>query len=236
MSNPYWQRTTSLIGQPAQEQLARARIAVFGIGGVGSFAVEALARSGVGHFSLIDHDLIEPSNLNRQIHALHSTIGQAKVTAMKERILQINPQALVETHQVFFSKAEFSHLLDENLDYVIDAIDSIGPKIELIALAKAKGIRLISSLGAGNKLDPAQFKIGDIFETSVCPFSRIIRQKLRKLNITDLKVVYSLEKPLSAQTQEQLGPNRSPGSIAAVPAVAGLILANTVILDLIAGT
>ncbi len=239
-------RTERLLGPDAMEKLRRSRVAVFGIGGVGGYAVEALARTGVGALDLVDHDTVSPSNLNRQMIATHKTIGRLKVEVAEERIRQINPECQVKTWKVFYLP-ETAGLFDfRQYDYVVDAIDTVTGKLMLIEAAKAVGTPIISAMGAGNKLDPTAFRVADIYETSVCPLARVMRSACRKRGITDLKVVYSTEPPLhplpSAETMFPKeadcvlppAPRRDvPGSISFVPAAAGLVLAGTVIQDLI---
>ncbi|MGE5396301.1 MAG: ThiF family adenylyltransferase [Chitinophagales bacterium] len=237
-------RTELLIGKEALEKLRRTKVAVFGIGGVGTFVVEGLARAGVGRLVLIDHDVVCLTNLNRQIHATHKTIGLPKVEVMKERILDINPQAEVETHQTFYTPDGGDDLIRTDYDYIVDAIDNVAGKIDLAVRATEKGIPIISSMGAGNKLDPSQFRIADIYETSVCPLARVMRRELRKRGITSLKVVYSTEppvKPLDSEEhiEDEVEPDscaarkQTPGSISFVPSVAGLLIAGEVIRDII---
>lgn len=236
-------RTELLLGKEAVDKLACCKVAVFGIGGVGSYAVEAIARCGVGQLVLVDNDLISITNINRQIHATHSTVGQPKVAVMKKRILDINPQAWVETHQTFYSEEGKDQLLKPDLNYIIDAIDSVKSKIELVVNATHLNIPIISSMGAGNKLDPGRFEIADIYQTSVCPLARVMRRELRKLDIPSLKVVYSKETPVQAMPVEETDYDsgctepsslkRSPGSISFVPPAAGLLIASQVIKDLL---
>lgn len=226
--NDTFQRTKLLLGEENFSKLTAATVAVFGIGGVGSFTVEALARSGIGHLILIDKDNIDATNINRQIHALNSTVGKSKVEVMRERIHDINPAAQVDTIQKFF-------LPDENVedfficryDYVVDAIDTLTAKIFLIEQCNLRGIKIISCMGAGNKLDATRFKVGDIFQTSVDPVAKILRRELKLRGIKNLRVVWSDEKPLSVKNVI--------GSTAFVPSVAGLILAGEVVRDLIDG-
>ncbi len=228
-------RTETVLGKEALEHLKTARVAVFGIGGVGSYAAEALARSGVGSFILIDNDVVAPSNINRQIIALHSTLGQKKVDAMKERILDINPQARVETVPVFYTGETFPGLLDTTVSAVVDAIDSVSSKIDLITASQKLGIPIISSMGTGNKVDPSKLEIADIYETSVCPLARIMRRELKKRDVKSLPVVYSKEIPVRnfvSGAGDEPGENRkhlAPGSTAFVPSAAGLIMASWVV-------
>lgn len=231
-----WQaRTKLLLSDEQAERLETAHIAVFGIGGVGGYVVEALARSGIGHLTLIDHDTISVSNLNRQIIATRERIGEFKVNVMKERILSINPEAEVRIFHCFFlpgEPAEFFPL--SQYSYVVDAIDTVSAKIELAYLAQQEGFPLISSMGTGNKLDPSQFRVADIFETRVCPLAKVMRKELRARGIERLKVVYSEEELLTPRMQIREGTRRSvPGSISFVPAAAGLMIAGEVIKDLI---
>ena len=195
-------RTERLLGKENMEKLAAARVCIFGIGGVGGYVAEALARSGVGHLELVDNDVVCLSNLNRQIIATHQTLGQYKVDAMKERILSINPEAEVVTHRCFYlpeTQAQFDFTA---FDYVVDAIDTVAGKISLVLQAEASGTPIISSMGAGNKLDPAAFQVADIYQTSVCPLAKVMRKELKKRGVKKLKVVYSKELPLSPQSEE----------------------------------
>jgi len=220
-------RTETLIGKEALAKLSSSRVAIFGIGGVGGHVVEALARSGVGTLDLIDNDAVSLTNLNRQIIALHSTIGQNKVEVAKKRALDINPNINVNTYKTFFN-AEVSKEFDfSQYDYVIDAIDSVSGKIELVQKSIEANVPIISSMGAGNKLHPELFEISDIYKTSVCPLAKVMRQELKKRGIKKLKVVYSKELPHKNEGQ------RLPASISFVPSVAGLIIAGVVVRDLI---
>lgn len=222
-----FQRTKLLLGAENFDRLTAATVAVFGIGGVGSFTVEALARSGVGHLILIDKDNVDATNINRQIHALTSTVGKSKVEIMRERILQINPAAKVDTVQKFYLPDEpAENFFICEYDYVVDAIDTISAKISLAAECTRRKIPLISSMGAGNKLDPTRFKVTDIFKTSVDPVAKVMRKKLRELGVEKLKVVYSDEIPRKFDAEKIIG------SVAFVPSVAGLILAAEVVKDL----
>ena len=227
-------RTRMLLGDEALDQLGRARVAVFGIGGVGGHAVEALARSGVGALDLVDSDRVALSNLNRQIIATRDTLGMLKVEAAKTRVLSINPDCAVEIWPVFFLPETADRFDFTQYDYVIDAIDTVAGKLRLIEAAKAAGVPVISSMGAGNKLDATAFRVADISETSVCPLARIMRRELKKRGIDHVKVVFSTEPALvPAPTEEPTARRSTPGSTAFVPAVAGLILAGEVIKDLI---
>ena len=227
-------RTRMLLGDAAMDRLKAARVAVFGIGGVGGHAVEALVRSGVGALDLIDSDRVALSNLNRQIIATRDTLGMLKVEAAKTRVLSINPDCAVETWPVFFLPETADRFDFTQYDYVIDAIDTVAGKLRLIEAAKAAGVPVISSMGAGNKLDPTAFRVADISETSVCPLARVMRRELKKRGIDHVKVVFSTEPALvPAPTEEPTARRSTPGSTAFVPAVAGLILAGEVIKDLI---
>lgn len=231
-------RTERLIGKENIERLERARVAVFGIGGVGGHTVEALARSGVGSLDLIDSDRVCLSNLNRQIIATHKTLGRYKVEAARERILEINPQAEVRVYPVFYLPETAGQFDFTRYDYVVDAIDTVAGKLALAEAAQAAHVPVISSMGAGNKMDATAFQVADIWETSVCPLARVMRRELKKRGIRHLKVVYSQEKPQRehSQTECQGEPHsrQTPGSNAFVPSVAGLIIAGEVIKDLIA--
>lgn len=230
-------RTRLLIGENALARLAAARVAVFGVGGVGGYAVEALARSGVGALDLVDNDRFSLTNLNRQLHALHSTLGQYKVEAAAARVRDINPACRVTAYTVFFTP-ETQRLFDfSQYDYVVDAIDTVTGKLALVECARAAGVPIICSMGAGNKMDPSAFRVADIYQTSVCPLAKVMRQECRKRGIERLKVVYSQEPPLAPHPQageQEDSPRRAvPGSTAFVPSAAGLILAGEVIKDLI---
>lgn len=224
-------RTRLLIGTEGIEKLAKSKVAIFGIGGVGSFVCEGLARAGIGKFILIDNDTISISNLNRQIHATTKTIGEYKVNVMKQRILDINPKAKVDTYIEFYMPNSKEKILNHDIDYVVDAIDTVTAKIELIKNCDKLNIPIISSMGTGNKLDPTKFEITDINKTSVCPLAKVIRKELRTIGIKKLKVIYSKEKPLKITFKES--EKRVPGSISFVPSVAGLTIAGEVIKDLL---
>ncbi|MBQ6146134.1 MAG: tRNA threonylcarbamoyladenosine dehydratase, partial [Clostridia bacterium] len=213
--------------------LARARVAVFGVGGVGGYAVEALARSGIGALDLIDSDRVVLSNLNRQIIATRDTLGMLKVDAAKARVLSIDPDCQVRTYPIFYLPETADQFDFSQYDYVVDAIDTVAGKLQLIAAAKAAYVPVISAMGAGNKLDPTAFRVADIAETSVCPLARVMRRELKKRGIDHVKVVYSPEPALSpAPAAEDTGRRATPGSVAFVPAVAGLILAGEVVRDI----
>lgn len=244
-------RTEILLGTQALKNLEKATVAVFGIGGVGGYVTEALARSGVGNLELIDHDTVSVSNLNRQIVALHSTIGKYKVDVMKERILDINPKIRVTAHKCFYLPETAGKFDFSKYDYVIDCIDTVTGKLQLVEAAKAAKVPIICSMGAGNKLDPTAFEVADISKTSVCPLAKVMRRELKKRGIKGVKVVYSKEEPVESKLHSQkndgvsengltkdndgCGRRKSiPGSCAFVPSAAGLILAGEVIRELAA--
>ncbi|MCI8383404.1 MAG: tRNA threonylcarbamoyladenosine dehydratase [Clostridia bacterium] len=226
MEETWTSRTEQLIGKKAMEKLKKAKVVVFGIGGVGSFVVEGLVRAGLGHIVLVDQDIITISNLNRQIHATSKTLGKKKTEVMKQRILDINPELKVEIYEAQEIENE-EELIDPTLSYVVDAVDTVKTKLKLVEKANEKNIPIISCMGTGNKLDPAKFEITDIKNTSVCPLARVIRKELKKRNIEQLKVLYSKEIPKSIEKQTV------PGSIAFVPSVAGLMIAGEVIREII---
>ncbi len=237
-------RTGILLGDAAMKRLFKARVAVFGIGGVGGYVCEALARSGIGAFDLIDDDRVSPSNINRQIIATHDTVGRYKTEVMRERILSINPQADVQTYQCFFLPENAQQFSFAQYDYVVDAVDTVTAKIELVLKAKADKVPVISSMGAGNKLDAGAFRVADIYDTKVCPLARVMRRELKKRHVDSLKVVYSEEEPVrtaeeyvfQADSADAGGHKKRmvPGSVAFVPSVAGLMIAGEVVKDLIA--
>ncbi|NJP40804.1 tRNA threonylcarbamoyladenosine dehydratase [Oscillospiraceae bacterium HV4-5-C5C] len=225
-------RSARLLGSDSINRLAGAKVLIFGVGGVGSYVVEALARTGVGHLILVDPDQVCLSNLNRQLPALHSTIGQLKAEVMRQRILDINPAAEVKVAATFYLPGMAAQFLTADLDYVVDAIDTVSAKIDLAVEASQRRLRLISSMGAGNKLDPTKFRIADIYQTSYCPLARVMRRELRQRGVASLKVVYSAEPPCQPLADAE-GP-RVPGSLAYVPSVAGLMIASEVVRDLLA--
>ena len=233
-------RTELLIGEEAIKKLNNSKVAIFGIGGVGSFVVEGLVRAGIQNFILVDNDKIDLTNLNRQLIATHKTIGKYKVEVAKERILEINPNAKVEVYQEFFMP-ESKEILDETVDYIIDCVDTITAKIELVVRANKLNIPIISSMGTGNKLDQTKFEVSDIYETSICPLAKVMRRELRIRGVKKLKVVYSKEDPIKLEIEEHFEEEQSlneqkkqtPGSISYVPSVAGLIIAGEVIKDII---
>lgn len=228
-------RTQMLIGEEGIKKLTNSKIAIFGIGGVGSYVAEALARSGVGNFILVDNDKVTITNINRQIIATTKTIGQYKVDLMKQRILDINPEAEVETYKTFYMPDCKENILDNSIDYIVDAIDTVTAKIYLIEEAQRLNIPIISSMGTGNKLEPSKFEITDIYKTSVCPLAKVMRKELKQRNIKKLNVLYSKEEPVKIKrnSEEETTKKQVPGSIAFSPSVAGLIIASKVVKDLI---
>ena len=245
MTDPF-SRTRLLLGDDAMQILKSSSVAVFGVGGVGSYVAEALARSGVGTITLFDKDTVSVTNINRQLIALHSTVGREKTDVMKERILDINPVARVIVHPVFYGADNADEFDLSRYSYIVDAIDTVSSKLLLIERAQAAGVPIMSSMGAGNKLDPTAFEVADIYKTSVCPLAKVMRRELRARGVESLKVVYSREMPvphsreaeidcLSEEDGDQNVPvkRQVPGSVAFVPSVAGLILAGEVIKDLI---
>lgn len=241
-------RTEMLIGTEGLNKLKKSKIAVFGIGGVGTFIVEGLARSGVGSFVLVDDDDICLTNINRQIHANRESVGKAKIEVMKERVLKINPKAEVITYKELYNKESAERLLSDDYDYVVDAIDMVSSKLDLIERCTKRNIPIISSMGTGNKLNPTMLEVADVYETSVCPLARVMRKELRNRNIKELKVVYSKEKPIKPQQiggnckSDCICPNKErtcverrqiPGSVSFVPSVAGLIISSEIVKDII---
>lgn len=233
-------RTEMLFGKEKMNRLKNSKVAVFGIGGVGSFVVEALARGGIGRFILIDHDTISVSNINRQIHANTESVGKLKVEEMRKRILLINPDAIVKTSTEFFLTGS-EDIVDDDCDYIVDAIDTVTGKLEIIMRAHEKNIPIISSMGTGNKLDPTRLEVSDIYKTSICPLAKVMRKELKKRGIECLKVVYSKEEPMECllkekdleQTGEITSKRATPGSVSFVPSVAGLIIGGEVIKYLV---
>ena len=225
-------RTALLLGDEAIEKLKNSRVAVFGVGGVGGYVVEALARSGVGTLDLIDKDVVSESNINRQIIALHSTVGQLKTEAAAVRAKDINPEIIVHTHNVFYLPENAGDFDFTNYDYVVDAIDTVSGKIALIKECKRANVPVISCMGTGNKVDPTAFEVADISKTTVCPLARVMRRELKKQGIEHVKTVFSKEEPFRVDSMEENG-KIPPASISFVPSVAGLIIAGEVIKDLI---
>lgn len=242
-------RTELLIGKEGLDKLRNSKVIVFGVGGVGSFTVEALARAGVGTLILVDDDTVCLTNLNRQIHATYDTLGKVKVDVMKERILSINKKCNVITHQIFVTKENIPEIIDDDVDYVVDAIDTVSAKIALAEYCTSKGIKIISSMGTGNKFDPTQFKITDIYKTKVCPLAKVMRYELKRRGVKKLKVLYSEEIPTKPKTEDIVtcktgcvctggtkkcaAKRQIPGSISFVPPVAGMIIGGEVIKDII---
>lgn len=228
MKEEWKSRTELLIGKDNIQKLANSKVIVYGIGGVGSFVVEGLVRAGVENIILVDNDVISPSNLNRQIHATITNIGKLKVDCMKDRILSINPNVNVEIYIPQDIEEGEETLIDNVIDYVVDAVDTTTTKLKLIQRAKEKQVPIISCMGTGNKLDPTKFEIADIYKTSVCPLAKVMRKELKKRGIQDLKVLYSKEEPIKHDEE-----SRTPASISFVPSVAGMIIAGEVIKDII---
>jgi len=226
-----FERTSLVIGEDNVKKLNKSKVVVFGAGGVGSYVIEALARAGVGHLVIVDGDKVDETNINRQIIALHSTIGLPKVEVAKKRVMDINPNIEVQTREEFFL-SESEDFFDETIDYVVDAVDTITAKIEIIERAKKHNIPVISSMGTGNKLDPTRFEIADISKTSVCPLAKVMRKELAKRQIKDVKVLFSKEEPMKTSAFSETG-KPTPGSISFVPSCGGLIIAGEVIKDLI---
>ena len=230
-------RTEILIGKEGIAKLKDSKVAIFGIGGVGSYVVEALVRAGVGSFILVDNDTVSLTNLNRQLIATHSTIGEYKVDVAKARILDINPKAKVKTYKEFFMPDTKKKIISEDIDYVVDCIDTVTGKLEIIMQCKELNIPIISSMGTGNKLDPSKFEITDINKTSVCPLAKVMRKELKNRGIQKLKVIYSKEEPIkSAETpveKPKEGKRDVPGSISFVPSTVGLLIASEVVKDLL---
>ncbi len=246
-------RTELLIGKKSLDKLRHATVAVLGVGGVGSYAVEAFARCGIGHIVMVDDDLVCMTNINRQLHATHKTVGRPKVDVMKERILEINPKAKVETYQEFYLPQNSAGLIKKNYDYIVDALDTVTAKIDIVMRAKELDIPVISCMGSGKKLDPTRIEVADLFDTAVCPLCRVMRIELRKRGIDSLKVVYSREPLMEPFEVEDPVCNKScicpkggsirkctdrrdiPGTISFIPSVVGLVAASAVVRDLLAG-
>lgn len=233
--NSFFQRSELLLGKEGMYKLKNSTIAVFGVGGVGSFAVEGLVRTGIGRIILVDYDIIDITNINRQIHASQETIGRYKVDAMKDRILSINPYIDVITHKEKYNRENRDLLLFNDYDYVIDAVDLVSSKIDLIMECKRRGINIISSMGAGNKLNPTMFRVSDIYKTKICPLARVMRRELKRRGLEELKVVYSEEFPLLINMESENLRKAIPGSVSFVPSVAGFITASEVVKDIALG-
>ncbi|WP_297518703.1 tRNA threonylcarbamoyladenosine dehydratase [uncultured Clostridium sp.] len=246
MLNEQLVRTQLLIGEEGIEKLQNSKVIVFGVGGVGSFTTEALTRTGIGTIIIVDNDTVDISNLNRQIHATRETVDKIKVEVMRDRMLLINPECNVITKQVFLTADNMEEVIPDDIDYVVDAIDSVTSKLALAEYCYNKDIKIIASMGTGNKLDPSLFKVADIHKTSVCPLARVMRNELKKRRVKKLKVVYSEELPIKPQSPQvdaqkkvdgeditRLSKRQSPGSMSFVPGVAGMILASQVVKDLL---
>jgi len=235
MAGPEFQRMEMLVGKGAMEKLASSSVLLFGLGGVGSYVSEALARSGVGRLALVDNDTVGESNINRQLVALHSTLGKPKTEVAAKRARDINPSACVEAYDLFFTSENADMIDFEGFSYVVDAIDTVSSKLEIIERAVNAGVPVISSMGTGNKLDPTRLEVSDIGKTSVCPLAKVMRRELRRRGIDKLKVVYSREEPVKpcSKPGEEAQRRPVPGSTAFVPAAAGLIIAGEVVRDII---
>ncbi len=227
MKEKWNERTELLIGKENLKKIARASVIVYGIGGVGSFAIEGLIRAGIENITLIDNDSISPSNLNRQIHATVANIGKRKIDCMKERILSINPNANIKTYMPQDIEEGEETLINNTISYVVDAVDTVTTKLKLVEYAQKQNVPIISCMGTGNKLDPTKFEITDIYKTSVCPLAKVMRKELKKRGITHLKVLYSKEEPIKHDIE-----SRTPASISFVPSVAGMLIAGEVIKDI----
>ncbi|MDO5689397.1 MAG: tRNA threonylcarbamoyladenosine dehydratase [Tissierellia bacterium] len=230
MTARQYERAERLLGPGSIQKLKSKRVILFGVGGVGSFAAEALIRTGLGHLTLVDYDRVEETNLNRQIHATQDTIGQFKTLVMRERLLSIDADAEIHTMELFYQPENRQSFRLIDYDYVIDAIDSVPSKIDLLAYARRQGLPVISAMGAGNKLDPTRFQVTDLNDTRVCPLAKVVRKGMRDLGITGIKAVWSDEQPIMLPDRDVV---RSPGSVAYVPSVAGLVIASEVVKDLI---
>ncbi|EGT4598130.1 TPA: tRNA threonylcarbamoyladenosine dehydratase [Clostridioides difficile] len=233
MENNFTTRTSFLVGDDGIEKLNNSNIIVFGVGGVGSFTVEALARAGVGNITIVDFDDVDITNINRQIPALHSTVGRYKVDVMEERILDINPNINIKKIRSLYNKDTSDEILTERYDYVVDAIDMVSSKIHLIETCEKKGLKIISSMGMGNKLDPTKIVVTDIHKTSTCPLAKVMRKELRDRGIKKLKVVYSTEQPIELKKKVMNGRKVTPGSVSFVPSVGGLIIASVILNELL---
>ncbi len=233
MEKNFKMRTQLIVGEEGIEKLKNANVIVLGVGGVGSYAAEAIARAGVGNLTIVDFDDVDITNINRQIPALHSTVGKYKVEVMKERILDINPDINIRAVKELYNENTSENILNEEYDYVVDAIDMVSSKIHLIETCKAKGLQIISSMGMGNKLDPTKIEVTDIHKTTMCPLAKVMRKEMKDRRIKKLKVVYSTEKPQELKTRIMNGKKITPGSVSFVPSVGGLIIASVVINDLL---
>ncbi|MCC0683252.1 tRNA threonylcarbamoyladenosine dehydratase [Clostridioides sp. ZZV14-6345] len=233
MENNFTTRTSFLAGDDGIEKLNNSNVIVFGVGGVGSFTVEALVRAGVGNITIVDFDDVDITNINRQIPALHSTVGRYKVDVMEERILDINPNINIKKIRSLYNKDTSDEILTERYDYVVDAIDMVSSKIHLIETCEKKGLKVISSMGMGNKLDPTKIVVTDIHKTSTCPLAKVMRKELRDRGIKKLKVVYSTEQPIELKKKVMNGRKVTPGSVSFVPSVGGLVIASVIVNELL---
>lgn len=233
MQKDFTMRTSLLVGEDGIEKLKNSNVIIFGVGGVGSFAAEAIARAGVGNLTIVDFDEVDITNINRQLPALHSTVGKSKVEVMKDRILDINPNINLKAVKNLYNAETSDEILCEDYDYVVDAIDMVSSKIKLIETCNQKGLNIISSMGMGNKLDPTKIVVTDIHKTTMCPLAKVMRKELRDRKIKKLKVVYSTEQPVELKNKIMNGKKVTPGSISFVPSVGGLILASIVVNDLL---
>ena len=233
MQKDFTMRTSLLVGEDGIEKLKNSNVIIFGVGGVGSFAAEAIARAGVGNLTIVDFDEVDITNINRQLPALHSTVGKSKVEVMKDRILDINPNINLKAVKNLYNAETSDEILCEDYDYVVDAIDMVSSKIKLIETCNQNGLNIISSMGMGNKLDPTKIVVTDIHKTTMCPLAKVMRKELRDRKIKKLKVVYSTEQPVELKNKIMNGKKVTPGSISFVPSVGGLILASVVVNDLV---
>jgi len=228
-----YQRTEMLIGKNGIDKIKKAKVVIFGLGGVGSYVLEALARAGVENLVLVDKDVVDVTNINRQIIATHKTVGKDKVKIAKQRVLDINPNSNVEIYKEFFRPESDDKIINNTITYIVDCVDTVTAKIELAVRANKLKIPIISSMGTGNKLDPTRFEIADIYKTSVCPLAKVMRKELKDRGITNLKVVYSKEEPIKVESPKGIEKKSTPGSISFVPSVCGLIIASEVVRDIL---
>ena len=233
MEKDFKMRTGLIVGQEGLDKLKNANVIVFGVGGVGSFACEAIVRAGVGNITIVDFDDVDITNINRQIPALHSTVGKFKVDVMKDRLLDINPDLNIKTVKKMYSAETSDEIFTEDYDYVVDAIDMVTSKIKLIEVCNEKGFKIISSMGMGNKLDPTKIVVTDIYKTHTCPLAKVLRRELKNRRIKKLKVVYSTEQPIELKEKIMNGRKVTPGSVSFVPSVGGLVIASVVVRDLL---
>lgn len=233
MEKNFKMRTGLIIGEEGLEKLNKSNVIIFGVGGVGSFACEALARAGVGNITIVDFDDVDITNINRQLPALHSTVGRLKVDVMRERLLDINPDLNIKTIQKVYSKETNDEILVEDYDYVVDAIDMVTSKINLIEECNKRGLKIVSSMGMGNKLDPTKVVVTDIYKTHTCPLAKVLRRELKNRRVKKLKVVYSTEQPIELKEKIMNGRKMTAGSVSFVPSVGGLVIASVVVRDLL---